>query len=203
MDTSIRSGNGTAIQADEDRWGAVLMQGSNRNRAVRHPCRYESGLWKGAELRYDAGNRECRGLLKAMKKFRVYLYGVRFIVETDTNTLMHQLNLPVSDLPGAAISRWLAWLRLFDFDVVHVPAEINGAADALSGRPKCDGDSEDEEETEDDIEQMIESDIYAVWGRAVKVLAGRAAQENEPSSELPWGRIIEYLSTVRRPDGLT
>src|ERR671939_1524987 len=88
-----------AVDASADGWGAVLMQESNRNRAVRHSCRYESGLWKGAELRYDDGKRECRGLLKATKKFRVYLYSVRFIVETDANTLMHQLNLPASDLP--------------------------------------------------------------------------------------------------------
>ena len=30
------------------------------------------------------------------------------------------------------MTRWLAYLRLFDFDATHVPGTKNGAADALS-----------------------------------------------------------------------
>ena len=36
----------------------------------RHPARYESGIWTEAEAAYDSGKRECRGLLKVLKKFR-------------------------------------------------------------------------------------------------------------------------------------
>jgi hypothetical protein len=172
----------------------------------RHPCRYESGIWKEAERRYDAGKRECRGLLKALKKLRVYLYGVRFTVETDANTLVHQLNLPASDLPGAVITRWIAWLRLFDFDVVHVSGEKNSGPDALSRRPRSSDDSDDDE-PEDDIEQMIEADMYAVWARAVRVAAAEATElaEEGPFGErgYPWAEIIEYLSNLRRPETMT
>jgi hypothetical protein len=67
----------------------------------RHPARYESGLWSKAEKRYDAGKRECRRLLKMLKKVRYYLYGVRFVIETDAKTLVAQLNKSASDIPGA------------------------------------------------------------------------------------------------------
>jgi hypothetical protein len=56
---------------------------------LRHPCRYESGISNQAERKYDAGKQECRGLMRAVSKFRVYLYGCRFTVETDANTLVH------------------------------------------------------------------------------------------------------------------
>jgi len=71
-------------------WGAILQQEDDMKK--RHPARYESGIWTDAEKKYDAGKLECRGLLKALKKFRYYLYGVRFLVEIDTRTLIHQLN---------------------------------------------------------------------------------------------------------------
>lgn len=70
-------------------WGAVLMQ---ELKGKRHPARYESGVWSSSEQKYDATKRECRGVLKALKKFRHYLYGVRFILETDASVLVAQLN---------------------------------------------------------------------------------------------------------------
>ena len=147
-----------AVDASLERWGAILQQDDEEGN--RHPCRYESGLWTPAEKNYDAGQQECRGLMRALKKFRNYVYGVRFLVETDANTLVHQLNLPANDLPGALITRWMAWTRLFDFDVNHIPGRLNGRPDALSRRPPEEG--ENEAEGEDDLEETIEASLRGI-----------------------------------------
>ena len=47
-------------------------------------------------------------MLKALKKFRYWLYGTYFYVETDANTLVAQLNRSATDLPGALVTQWLA-----------------------------------------------------------------------------------------------
>ena len=57
-----------AVDASLKGWGAVLMQLDAQGR--RHPSRYESGLWNKAEQCYDATKRECRGVLKALRKVR-------------------------------------------------------------------------------------------------------------------------------------
>ena len=103
-----------AVDANLDGWGGVLMQ---LVKGKRHPSRYESGIWSNAERNYDATKRECRGVLKALKKVRYWLYGVRFILETDANALVAQLNRSGTDLPGALVTRWIAWIQLFDFEV--------------------------------------------------------------------------------------
>ena len=43
-------------------------------------------------------------MLLALKKFRPWIYGVHFIVETDARTLVNQLNRSASDLPRALIT---------------------------------------------------------------------------------------------------
>ena len=54
-------------------WGTILQQvqpdGSLK------PARYESGIWTGSELNYDAVKLECHGLLKALKRLRYWLFG--------------------------------------------------------------------------------------------------------------------------------
>jgi len=90
------------VDASLEGWGAILHQEyENMN---RHPCRHESGVWNKANKRYDARKHECCGLIKALKNFCNYIYGGRFLVETDANTLVHQLNLPANDLPGAVVT---------------------------------------------------------------------------------------------------
>src|SRR5438046_5907424 len=107
---------------------------------------YESGIWSDPKKKYDALKLECRGLLKALKKFRYWLFSRYFSVRTDSQSLVWLLNQPPNDLPNAMMTRWLAYLRLFDFDATHVLGTKNGAADALSRRGAAmEDDSEDDE----------------------------------------------------------
>ena len=69
----------------------------------RHPAPYELGMWTDVDRKYDCGKLECYGLLKALKRIRYYLYGVRFLLEIDAKMPFHQLNQPASDLPVSVI----------------------------------------------------------------------------------------------------
>ena len=90
-----------AVDASLEGWGGVLMQ---LVKGKRHPSRYESGIWSSAEKKYDATKRECRGVLKALKKVRYWLYGVRFVLKTDARVLVAQLNQSDTDLLGALVT---------------------------------------------------------------------------------------------------
>lgn len=137
-------------------WGAVLMQVRGGKRL---PVRYESGIWTTAEAKYDATKRECRAVLFALKRLRCYLYGIRFLLETDAMVLVQQLNGAMYDLPGALLTRWIAWIRTFDFTIRHIRGTQNAVADALSRRPVTAQDYQDREE-DGDIEDFVDLQIH-------------------------------------------
>ena len=64
--------------------------------------------------------------------------------------LMAQLNRAATDHLRALIIRWLAWIRLFDFEVRHVHRKQYTAADALSRRLRHPDDTESSEEEDID-----------------------------------------------------
>jgi len=53
------------------------------------------------------------------------------------------------------MTRWLTYIRLFDFDVRHVPGTKNGAADALSRRGQSPND-----DPEDDVDDYFDAKLY-------------------------------------------
>jgi hypothetical protein len=124
------------VDASIDGYGGNLSQESKDNPKLRHVICFVSGIWSEAERMYDAGKLELHALVHCVCKLHLYLYGTRFIVETDAATLVAIINRVSTDLPGSLVQRWLAWLHLFDFDIRHVPGKKNGAADALSRQPK-------------------------------------------------------------------
>ncbi len=148
IDASGLGQRATLSQKDEKGW--------------RHLYRYESGLQNKAEASYNATKRECRGVLKALKKVYNYLYRVHFILETDVNVLIVQLNQSASDLLGALVIRWLAWICLFDFKVKHVPRTKHTAVDGLSRRPQTVSDTLDEE-NKVDINNFINTELYCAY----------------------------------------
>ncbi|KAJ5747177.1 uncharacterized protein N7511_000772 [Penicillium nucicola] len=184
-----------AVDASGKGWGAVLMQERN---GVRKPARYESGTWSESQLSYDSGKLECRAVLMALKKFRHWLYGIHFILETDANTLVAQLNRPATDLPGALVTRWMAWIRLFDFDVKHVPGRRNSAADGLSRRSPTASELS-AQRREVDVDDFIDAEISYLRASCLPARAAMISDDNADDGEeddLP-----EQEATLLRPLG--
>lgn len=56
-------------------------------------------------------------------------------MKSDINTLVAQINSSVIDLLGALVTRWMAYIQIFDFKIKHILNEKNQAADVLSKKP--------------------------------------------------------------------
>ena len=109
--------------------GAILSQGRiSRDRA----CAYASRCLKGSELRYSTYDKELLAVVFAVEKFRHFLYGNKFTVVTDHESLKHFQSTKILDL---RFNRLKAALRGYDFDVVYRPGRINKNADARSRNP--------------------------------------------------------------------
>jgi hypothetical protein len=72
------------------------------------------------EKKYDVTKRECRDVLKILKKIRFYFYDVKFILKINARVLVDQLNRFDTNFFNAFIICWFVWIRLFDFEIRHV-----------------------------------------------------------------------------------
>ena len=125
-------------------------------------------------------------------------------MEIDAKTLLHQLNLPIVDLPGAMVSRWISWIRLFDFTVRHVVGRKHCCLDCLSRRAS-DSDVEDDN---DSVEECIDDDLV-INAISVQFPPGLAANEifcvtPHDNSEYDDHHlsIIHFLQTLQIPPSI-
>jgi hypothetical protein len=93
---------------------------------------------------------------------KVSFPSLRFVLATDLETLVVQLNRSATDLPGYLVVRWIAWIRLFR-TVKHVPETKNSAADALSRRPATESDHSEAEK--EDIDAVLDSLLQYIMRR--------------------------------------
>ena len=137
--------------------GFILSQLDDEGR--RRPARYGSLPMSEVESRYSQPKLELFGLYRALRHYRLYIIGVKNLyVEVDAKYIKGMLNSP--DLqPNAAINRWIQGILLFDFTLVHVPAERFKAEDALSRRRLG-----KDEEPEFDDDSWLESITYHIGG---------------------------------------
>ncbi|KAJ5660869.1 gag-pol polyprotein [Penicillium longicatenatum] len=98
-----------------------------------------------------------------------------------------------TDLPGALVTSWLAWIRLFDFEVKHVPRDRHGAADGLSRRPHT-KEEVAEQETEEDVDEFILAEIGTL-----RVMLNPVAA----SIETPLGVDMEDMTQSQEPGDYT
>ena len=142
-----KSENPVVLSVDSSRDAArMILSQLSDNGKTKHPARYGSIPMGETESRYSQPKLELFGLFKALRHWRIYIIGVKkLIVEVDAKYIKGMLNDP--DLqPNATINRWIQGIKLFDFELVHVPADKHRGPDALSRRALAEGEVVEDED---------------------------------------------------------
>lgn len=109
----------------------ILMQ-RDCNDMKFHPVYYASGKTTSAEEKYTSYELEVLAIIKALKKFRVYLLGIKFKIVTDCQAFA--LTMKKKDL-STRIARWALLLEEFSYEICHRPGNNMKHVDALSRNP--------------------------------------------------------------------
>eukprot|EP00736_Rhodelphis_marinus_P012019 Rmarinus@m.1179 len=109
--------------------GAVLAQEGEDGKV--HPVAYASRALVPAETRYSATERECLGVMFAVKKFREYVEGgvQPTVVYTDHAALTWLLSLKD---PTSRLTRWSVYLMPYTLEIKHRSGVKLPHADGLS-----------------------------------------------------------------------
>ena len=189
-----------AVNFSLKKWNVILLQ-SNSETNKNHSSRYESDLWTMFESKYNIIKRECRELLKALKKVCFWLYEVQFIIEIDVNILIAQPNRSAVDLFKILMIRWLTWICLFNFNVRHVLDKRHIATDELSRRLR-EFSNDIDEVHEKNIDDFINDQLNCVRICSMRINENDNKQflKNEYSEKFQ--RIAHYLITLTRSNHL-
>ena len=106
--------------------GAVLLQDFD---GVLHPVVFASRKLLPRECNYSTIERECLAIVWGIQKFVRFLWGVRFVLQTDHRPLTY---LRTSSFRNSRILRWALSLQEFSFDVHPISGSSNVLADLLS-----------------------------------------------------------------------
>lgn len=106
--------------------GAVLLQ---EFEDVLHPVSYASRKLLEREKNYSSIECECLAIVWSIQKLSRFLWGVRFVLQTDHRPLTY---LKTSHFKNSRIMRWALSLQEYAFDIEPVAGTNNVLADLLS-----------------------------------------------------------------------
>lgn len=118
--------------ASHDAIGAVLSQEQDGEERV---IAYASHKFSKCERAYCITRKELLAVYKYVRHFKHYLYGRRFVIRTDHQSLTWMMNWRKPS--SSQYCSWIAELEAYDFEICHRPGRLHGNADALSRIPQC------------------------------------------------------------------
>lgn len=108
-------------------FGAILLQ--QQDKGQLRPISYFSHRTTPAESKYSSFELECLAAIYAIKRFHIYLSGIRFRIVTDCDSF--RLTLSRQNI-NPRIARWAMFLQQYDYEIVHRPGKRMAHVDALS-----------------------------------------------------------------------
>ena len=183
--------------------GAVLSQrfGSEDGGRIRdQPVAYVSRTLKNYEKNYSATELELLAVIWSLKKFRHYILGSRFLLQTDHIALASIRN--TKEVYSGRLARWVLSLQEYEpFDIEYRRGITNSNADALSRLPVEQVQDSgvvmaiDEEKYNDssDISHSVSSDVNHSDNKdedtGIEVDIGLKQQVDEV-----WGEVYAYCN---------
>lgn len=119
------------LHTDASKWGlgGILMQ---KSEGSLKPVEYFSRTTTLLEQKYHSFELETLAVVEAVKRFRIYLLGVRFKVVTDCASV--RTTMSKRDL-NPRIARWWMAIQEYDMDIEYRPGVRMSHVDALSRNP--------------------------------------------------------------------
>ncbi|GKE77909.1 putative nucleotidyltransferase, ribonuclease H [Tanacetum coccineum] len=137
---------------------------------------YASRQFEKHKENYPTHDLEFAAVVFALKIWRDYLYGVKFIIYTDYRSLQYFLE---KKDPNMRQRRWLDLLKDYDYEIRYHPGKANVVADALSRKER-------EKVTRiHSIRMIVTSDLF----NQIKAAQLKALKEENREGE----RIISYI----------
>jgi len=94
-----------------------------------YPIAYGSKKLTPAEQNYLTLEKECLAIVWGVRKFRLFLAGTQFILQTDHKLLSY---LNQAKFQNEYVMRWAPALQGYDYHVEDIPGKDNIMADYLS-----------------------------------------------------------------------
>eukprot|EP01127_Copromyxa_protea_P008696 TRINITY_DN199_c1_g1_i12.p1 TRINITY_DN199_c1_g1~~TRINITY_DN199_c1_g1_i12.p1 ORF type:complete len:782 (+),score=83.41 TRINITY_DN199_c1_g1_i12:1258-3603(+) len=165
--------------------GAILAQ---EHDGYELPVAFFSKTWKPSELQAPSYVKETRALVKSLKYFRHYFWGVRFYVVTDCRALAHWNS--VKEI-SALVERYLSFIGTFDFVLFHRPGTLIPVSDSLSRLQLTEGRIEYRCSNKTPPEKMPSASVRAAMVLGISSSDIRQALENNRFVQ----KIRSYLET--------
>ena len=105
---------------------AVLLQ---ENREKLYLVGYASKKLKLAEAKYPVIEKECLAVVWGIRRFKLYLAGKRFTLQTDHKPLKY---LKDAAFQNDCVFRWAMEVQKYSFCVENIPGKENIGADFYS-----------------------------------------------------------------------
>ena len=109
-------------------------------------------MWNEWESSYSQAKIKIYGLWHALQDYQLYIISVKNLqVEIDMSYIKGMFN-NLDIQPCAAVNRWIVGIKIFQFDLVHVPGHLHMGPDGLS----CCTSSPNDPIEEDDVDDWLD-----------------------------------------------
>lgn len=179
----------TVVSSDASSYGlgAVLLQEQHDGKL--RPISYASRTLSTAETRYAQIEKEALAATWACERFKDFLTGSHFMIETDHKPLLQILATKNLDDLSPRLQRFRLRLMRYSYDITYIPGKHLVAADALSRHPLSkQGDSS---ELEEEVAAYV-CHIMSSLPASDEYLSRLWAMQNE---DMTLKRVIEYCNT--------
>ena len=136
---------------------------TQRQGTIEHTVAFASRVLREPEKKYSVIERELLACIWAIEKFRSYVWGCKFTLQTDHKPLVSILSGGAGKCCTPRIVRLTSKLLQYHFDIFHISGGKNTRADYLSRFPSGNGWVEDNvsDDQDEDMEECLIATIDA------------------------------------------